>query len=366
MRILQVIPHLSKGGAERVVVELSNALVDSGHEVTLLMAHPVDFALNQKDLVPGVNVQFVSKAGGNRILQYLKIPFWITRNWKNLRTYDVIHCHLTYGLIFGFKISVLRHLSRTRNPHLIATCHIVGGGVSRTHRILNERLSYFFDEFVLMAQDAQWRNFISHKKRKNILVIVNGISANMKENKLRQPRKSAPWVIGTISRLQAERKPWLFLEVFAQIQNLMDEDVRFILGGEGPERESLTALSEKLGISRNLSMPGLVQNPQNILNDLDLYLTLNVEEITGIAGLEAVFSGVLVIGIQLSPAYRNGANDWIWSDQEPNTVAKKVVELSKNPDALHTLSTMQFQVATEKFSIERMRDNYLDLYERKG
>lgn len=32
MRILQVPPHLSKGGAERVVVEGSNSLIDLGHD----------------------------------------------------------------------------------------------------------------------------------------------------------------------------------------------------------------------------------------------------------------------------------------------------------------------------------------------
>ena len=61
MRILQVLPHLSKGGAERVVVELSNSLIDVGHEVTLLLAFPVDPDLNQKFLNKKVSVQFLSE-----------------------------------------------------------------------------------------------------------------------------------------------------------------------------------------------------------------------------------------------------------------------------------------------------------------
>jgi glycosyltransferase involved in cell wall biosynthesis len=216
-----------------------------------------------------------------------------------------------------------------------------------------------------MAQDAQWRNFISAKKRSNFQIVVNGISANMWTNRLKQQSRKSFWTIGTISRLEAERKPWLFLEVFSQVHKLTNGEVRFILGGEGPERKTLTALSEKLKLSGNLSMPGLVQDPKAILEDLDLYVGLNVEEITGIAGLEAVFSGVPVIGIQLAPTYANGANDWIWSNQDPVFIARRIVEYLKNPAQLSMLAEEQFRVATEKFSVECMRDSYLSLYRTK-
>ena len=362
MRILQVLPHLSKGGAERVVVELSNALVEAGHEVTLLLAFPVDPVLNQKFLDNRIRVQFVSSNTGNRTLQYLKLPFWIARQWKILKTYGVIHCHLTYGLVFGFQVYFLRRITRTMNLRLIATCHVVGVGVSRTPRIINEQLSCFFDRFVLMAQDAQWRKFILDKKRRNIEIVLNGISTSAPTNVLTRINAQTTLTVGAISRLQAERKPWLSLEVFSQISKLMDGDVRFILGGEGPERESLTALSQKLGLSGTLSMPGLVQDPTEILEELDLYVTLNVEEVTGIAGLEAVFSGIPVVGIQLSPTYTNGDNDWIWSHQEPIIVARKIVEYLKNPSQLSLIAKAQFITAIERYSVEHMRDNYLALY----
>ena len=365
MRILQVLPHLSKGGAERVVVELSNSLMEAGHEVTLLAAFPVDSVLNQQYLDRKITVQFASLKSANRPLAYLKLPFYIIKDWKVLKTYDVIHCHLTFGLVFGFFFSFIRKITRTRNLRLIATCHVVGIGISSTRRIINERLSYFFDVFVLMAQDAQWRNFISAKKRVNFQFVVNGISASMWTNRLKQPNRKSLWTVGTISRLQAERKPWLFLEVFSQVHDLTNGEVRFILGGEGPERKTLTVLSEKLRLSGNLSMPGLVQDPKAILESLDLYVGLNVEEITGIAGLEAVFSGVPVIGIQLASTYTNGGNDWIWSNQDPGLIAERIVEYLKNPSQLSKLAEEQYRVATEKFSVECMRDSYLSLYTTK-
>jgi glycosyltransferase involved in cell wall biosynthesis len=362
MRILQVLPYLTKGGAERVVVELSNALLKEGHEVTLILASPVDPALNQKFLDNKVRVKFVSSNSGNRILQYIKLLFWVARHWKALKRYDVIHCHLTYGLVFGFQVNFLRRITRVKNLRLIATCHVVGVGVSRTPRLINERLSYFFDAFVLMALDTQWRKFILSKKRRNIKFVRNGISVSTPSNESNYKDSQVCLTIGTISRLQAERKPWLFLEVFSHILKLMDGNVRFILGGEGPERESLSSLSQELGLSGNLSMPGLVQDPNLLFGNLDLYVTLNVEEVTGIAGLEAIFARIPVVGIQLSPNYTNGENDWIWSNHEPVVVARKIVEYLKNPNQLSLITKTQYTTAVERYSVERMLENYLALY----
>jgi glycosyltransferase involved in cell wall biosynthesis len=365
MRILQVLPHFSKGGAEKVVIELTNSLIATGHQVTVLLAHPVDPSLNQNQLVNDAQVRFVVSRGNDFYSHYLILPFWTARNWKVLKTYDVIHCHLTYGLIFGFLISILRKLDRIKSLKLIATCHVVGVGVAAFPKILNQRLSYFFDFFVLMAQDAQWRKFIRDNNRENILLIANGISTNVAGSKSRPSPKNGSWKIGTISRLQSERKPWLFLETFANIQSLNSEPIEFILGGDGPERESLLLQSEKLGLKTSLSMPGMVQTPHDFIDSLDLYITLNVEAITGIAGLEAVYAGVPVVGIQLSKNYKNGSEDWIWSSQDSMAVAQKILEWLKDPTLLATVARKQHKVASETFSVERMRDKYLSLYSTK-
>ena len=193
MRILQVLPHFSKGGAEKVVIELSNSLINAGHEVTVLLAYPVDPTLNQKQLVDKVQVRFLVSQSKNKYSHYLVLPYWIVRNWRTLREYDVIHCHLTYGLVFGSLISILRKIDRKKKIKLIATCHVVGVGVAAFPRILNERLSYFFDSFVLMAQDAKWRNFIRNRNRENILLIANGISSNVSGHKSRPSPKNGSW-----------------------------------------------------------------------------------------------------------------------------------------------------------------------------
>ena len=46
-------------------------------------------------------------------------------------------------------------------------------------------------------------------------------------------------------------------------------------------------------------------------------------------------------------------------------VAQKIVEWLKDPTQLATVAEAQYKIATEIFSVERMRDNYLSLYSTK-
>lgn len=358
MRILQVLPYLTKGGAERVVVELSNSLHKGNHSVTILLAHPVDPGLNQNQIGEKVLVHFVSRKKTNLFFTYFKLPFWILRNWKSLNSYDVIHCHLTYGLIFG----IMALLVKKRRVRVIATCHSVAMDIDPVRKLLYRKASKYFDSFILIGLDVEWKSFISQKKNSNVKVIRNGLASNLIPPTTRNSNSQRLFVVGTISRLELERKPSLFLEVFNQINNLIPNRCRFILAGAGSQYGSLLNLAESLGVSKELSMPGLILDARDVLEEIDVYISLNTEEVTGIAGLEAVLAGKPVIGIQLSQTYSQGEYDFIWSNQDLSRVARQVVNYLENPSESLRAKTLQFNKVSIEYSVERMRDEYLLIY----
>lgn len=363
MRILQIIPTLSKGGAEKVVIEMSNSIASAGHNVHILLAHPLGYILAEKNLDRQVEVNFIDPVKRSRIVSYIKVPIWILQNRKGLREFDIIHCHLTYGVFFGFIAFVLRKIDRKLNYKLIATCHSIGVETSDLQRVFNERSSRFFDSFVLMAIDSRWRGYLERNSIRNIQVIFNGITPKLTKDKASHKNEKS-YLVGTISRLQPERKPHLFLETFLHINQIFNRDIKFIIGGDGIEKESLMLLSEKLGLSQVTQFLGHVNDPDEVLKRLDVFITLSVEKITGIGGLEAVFSGVPVIGIQLSQNYDHGSKDWIWSDQSPERVAEHVVDLLSDRELLSNTSFLQRKVAKKSFTSKNMTDQYLALYNR--
>lgn len=86
LSILQIIPTLSDGGAERFVVDLSNELKQQGAEVTLLVLYdPRGTPLHAEVQVPIVSL---GKKPGFDLKCYLKLGWHIFT-----RKYDVIHSH---------------------------------------------------------------------------------------------------------------------------------------------------------------------------------------------------------------------------------------------------------------------------------
>lgn len=98
MKLLEIVPSLSSGGAERFVVDLSNELVLTGHDVTLLIldtSNNGDFHMNEVD--SSVKIIILGK----------KMRFDYTLLWR-INTIvqeikpDVVHTHLraiTYSFL---------------------------------------------------------------------------------------------------------------------------------------------------------------------------------------------------------------------------------------------------------------------------
>ncbi|WP_405569769.1 glycosyltransferase [Winogradskyella sp. Asnod2-B02-A] len=107
MRILQVIDHLNVGGAERVLVDLTNILNENKQDVTvlcLLKKAKLDAQLN-KD----INVIYLHRKNKFN-------PLYLIKLYTILRKYDVIHIHLRQVLRY---VSLLFYTTRINRKRVI-------------------------------------------------------------------------------------------------------------------------------------------------------------------------------------------------------------------------------------------------------
>lgn len=364
MRILQVIPTLSKGGAEAVVVDLSNELNQMGHQVNVLLAYPLTMAESRTSLLQsGIELRYLKHKPTSRFRPYIDLIRFIVQSRNFIRQFDVIHCHLTLGQFFGYVWRVINLFHWGQGPRLIYTCHNVGANSPVWQRPLDQVSTKIFDDFVLMAQNKTWKDFSIRHNKGNIFLIENGISMPME---LREDRFN-DWTtrilaVGTISRLQLERKPWVFLEVFASLKNQSDRSFRYMVGGEGPLRTSLEEQAQELQLDDQAIFQGSIHFPKGFLDALDIYVTLNVEDVTGIAGLEAIVNGIPVVALQSIPDYLTSDEDWIWSSADPKEVGSKILEISRDPAIAKALIERQQLVVAERFRSEAMARKYLEVY----
>ncbi len=371
MKIVHVISGLTKGGGERVVAELANKAAEKGDIVTILAGWPVDPDFLQNSLHKTVEIKFVSNTNS---FAYLKIIPWIFKNKNWLSNADVLHCHLSYGAVFGAMARlILRKLSRKKSPVIVETNHAVGMPVPKINRWMHSKLIRMKDGLVLMAKDPYWTEFV--KKNPNLAndFIPNGIALQAPEKceeKKQQFKKELgipannKYLIGSISMLRPDRKPDLYVPICKTIYQKLGQDAHFILGGDGSEFEKIKLLAVENKLADIFHMPGLVNVAAEMISNFDVYVSISVGKTTGISMIEAAMCKVPVVGIQLTENHESTDDDWVWSHTDLNKVAEKIIFLLENETERKALAEEQFNFVNKHFTADAMYASYNAFYKR--
>lgn len=375
MKIVHVLPALTKGGGERVMAELANHASRSGHEVTVLAACPVDSSLLQDSLEEEIQVVFIRSSAEKKLLWYFSIFAWIWKKRSWLKGQDVVHSHMTYGAVFCTILWFYLKLFRVDGPIVVETCHSAGAPIHPLRRKFYEMMMKSRHAFALIAQDDGWKRFTSKNPDIPSRIILNGVADPSKgpvsEEQSKKYgeglglNKEISLVVGTVGMLRADRQPWLFVPIFTEIAKACPE-VRFIIAGGGPEQGRIQTLFEDSGILDRVHLTGTVSDSRYPLSLMDLYISLNVGPVTGLAGMEASMAGVPIIGLQWISQYETNPNDWIWSSCVQLEVAQKAVALIKSEKQRRELAGRQQQFLLEHLTVEAMADSYYDLYKLAG
>ena len=373
MRITHFVPALTKGGAESVLVALANEAADAGHKVTVLVAFQVDPSLMQDKLRDTVSVRVMNPPGRGMALRYLTMWPWLWRNREWVFAQDVIHCHLTFAALGGTAVQWMRALMRSSGPRVVETFHAAGMPLPWWKRTMFHKLGSGRDGYAMMAQaGTDWR--FPKRPAMPVMFIPNGINLDVVHpgdaaaaayRKAVGIPANARFVVGTVGRIIRDRAPLSIIAVYARMAQILPIDVHFFIGGEGPMRDEVIAEAERLGFAGRLHLPGLVVDVQTAFAAIDLYLTINVGEVTGVAGLEAAALGLPVIAVNTRAGY-DGANDWIWSHTDPVVVGDRAAELLQDAPRRNALAAVQQQHVHAHFSARTMWAEYEELYRRAG
>ena len=372
MKLVHVVSAVSKGGGEKCAAELANHASNIGHQITIIVGWLVNPELLRDTLFPNVRVVFVSNKQRSRIVRYLLLINWIWKNRKFLYQQDVIHCHLSYGIMFGFILRKLRSISGSKAPVILQTNHSVGAPVSYFRQTLQSLLTKQYDALALIAEDEYWSSFAKKNPKIITKVILNGISQrnhpkiNKSEKYAYRQKLGIPndckLIVGAIGRMTADREPWTYIPIFKEIAKKFGQDVHFLLVGGGSELNRMRSLTIEHGLEGQVHFPGEVNEPTLSLAIMDLYISINVGKITGLAGMEATMSGLPVIAMQWTKGYKARPQDWIWSSTNQLEVAKRSCELLNSALSRKNLGSKQKRYVRLNHTIQTMANSYYDLY----
>jgi len=124
------------------------------------------------------------------------------------------------------------------------------------------------------------------------------------------------------------------------------QDVKFIITGSGPQKDSLEKLAKSLHIN-NIKFVGGVKNMPGMLASADVYVSTSLSDGTSISLLEAMACGAfpVVTNIEANrPWIKNGESGFLVPIKNPETLAQKIVEALENEKLRKSAKSKNWEV----------------------
>lgn len=332
------IPALNGGGAQRVVVNLANALVN-------LTEHPIHVVLVRAegeflgDLCQEVHIYNLGK---KRTLAAIPALAKYLRSERPV----VLMSRMSYANI----AATLAWIVAGRPCRLVLSeanvVHTAEGVWSQRLRqslsIQGMRVLYPLADCVVANSEGTAKSMNAAGialKREPVVVYNPVVTAKSSLLRTSEPlpfvlKDANARIICAIGRLTPQKGFDQLLLAFARMPH---RDAELVILGEGALRKPLEEQARQLGISDRVHMPGFVDNPAQVLAKASLFVLSSRWEGFGNVLVEALAVGVPVVSTDCPGAPRallcDGALGHLVSPDEPEALAAAIAEALTSPRA---------------------------------
>jgi glycosyltransferase involved in cell wall biosynthesis len=138
--------------------------------------------------------------------------------------------------------------------------------------------------------------------------------------------------------------------------SLLPGDTRLTVWGDGGEKDSLTALVDRLGLGGRVSLPGESRNMEEALEGADIYIQPSKSEGCSFAVAEAMLHGMPVVVTPcggLPEMVDDRLSGLVAQDSTPEALARAILVLVNDKSLMASLGEAGRQAAQEKFSMQK-------------
>lgn len=299
-KILFLIPNLSHGGAERVLVNLVNNLDQGKFEVAVQTLF--DVGVNKQYLLPHVHYKggWKKQPRGTTTLMKLFSPKFLYKRVVK-EQYDVVVSYLegpASRIISGCKDK------NTKTVCVIHTQFITDDVAKIGFRSLKEAIKCYnaFDEVVAVGQTVK-EGFLSKiPMEKEVKILYNTNETEQILEKAKEEVK-VPLSNGINVCTAGKLIPVKAFERLIRVhKRLLDEGYlhHVYLLGEGGERERLESMIKELGVEDSVKLLGFQKNPYAYVARADMYVCSSLREGFSTAVTEALVLGTPVVTTECS------------------------------------------------------------------
>jgi N-acetyl-alpha-D-glucosaminyl L-malate synthase BshA len=175
-------------------------------------------------------------------------------------------------------------------------------------------------------------------------------------------RPGAEKVLIHISNMRAVKRVPDIVRIFAKVQAALP--ARLVLVGDGPERDAAVRQAEALGVGSRVRCLGKVDDVAGVLRAADLYLLPSQTESFGLSALEALATGVPVVGTNvggLPEVVQHGVTGFLGEVGDVDGLAQGAIELLRDAEVWRAASNAA-RARSERFDTKTVVPQYEELY----
>lgn len=368
-KVLFVITKAEIGGAQKYVLDCVKAAKDDGLDVVVASEQDSHFyeALSAME-VPFRELPSVQRNVSARL--DIRLFFELFSLFRKERP-DILHLNSSK---IGAVGALAGRCARIKN--IIFTAH--GWAFNEPRSALQRwtiigisKFAALFQHTIICVSDfdrqAALRYHIARPEK--LITIHNGIDAKaipfLAKNEAREKLHIGEdmFVVGTIANFYKTKS--LDTLVFAAISSANLEKIRFVIIGDGPEKETIERLIEKYQLHKNFILPGVIKDAQIYLKAFDVFVLPSKKEGLPYALLEAMAAHLPCIASDVGgipEIIENDRNGIVIPAITPGKIWNAIASLMKEKKKARTFGAQAYETIEKQFSLDAMRKKTIALY----
>lgn len=166
----------------------------------------------------------------------------------------------------------------------------------------------------------------------------------------------------SLQRLSPEKRTDILI---LSMQHLLEQSplTKLVIGGEGPQKLQLQALTQNLGLSESILFSGFIPEDElpYFFAACDIFVFHSTYETFGIVLAQAMASGKPIVSVNSSAipeVVPDGTNGILAEPLNPESLAKAILRVQNSSELRKQLSTNNRKRAIELFDLDRVAHQY--------
>ncbi|MFA5839072.1 MAG: glycosyltransferase family 4 protein [Candidatus Margulisiibacteriota bacterium] len=368
-------PHT--GGTEKYVKDLSTAMVNAGHEVTVICANlPAEKNAPAEEQMGNFKVIRLPASLWFDYLPATKQKFDI----KILEGYDIVHCHVPP---FGFLREVI---GKVKQPVIVTYhCDVTVSEKYYGYKVPEflikavEKSANVYARMLLKKADAVYNTTRTYAETSPVLKYVPNVrnipiglfheAMDDMQRKLGLSEKDKnPRQILWLGRMAGNKGCDYTVKAMPKILAKFP-DTKLVICGDGEEKDYINRIIDELGVRSSIEILGtatfekLVELYHNSL--VYVFPSINRLEAFGIVQLEAMANSTAVICTDIpgpNAVMEEGKTGLIIPKQDPDAIANAVISLLADPQKAIEMGKAGRRMVEEKYEWKTIAGQVEDLY----